>query len=254
VHGKYRIATEHTVFGMPETGIGLFPDVGSMFWMPRVLPTMGLAVYLGLTGRKLQANDVLYCGLATHYVPAAKLDDLTDALAQATSRNESVTPVLMSFHERPPIDPSDSHLAQHADEINQVFGNPASSLLDMMQALEFNHNNTDFGQATLQTLHKQSPTSMMVTLEGLRRGAQHATMAQDLTMEYRMSQAFMRADSDFYEGIRATLIDKDRNPQWKPSRVEDVTDDMVESYFAPIEHEWNAEEVSAGSSNNSAKL
>ena len=253
VHGKYRVATEHSLFAMPETAIGLFPDVGSMFWMPRILPSMSVAIYMGLTGVRLQPHDLLYTGLATHYVPSSKLLDLQYALADATKGNESIAPVLMSFHEMPPVDPMHSSLAINRKEMDAVFGaSNDATLLDMMHALE--KSSTVFAQETLETLRKQSPTSMRVTLEGLRRGAKHTDIVQDLIMEYRMSQAFMRQHSDFYEGIRAALIDKDRSPKWNPSSVELVTDEMIDAYFAPMEHEWQPYYAKENGDKGDAKL
>jgi enoyl-CoA hydratase/carnithine racemase len=242
IYSKYRVATEHSVLAMPETSIGLFPDVGSMYWMPRLLPSMSVAMHMGLTGVRLLPSDLLWAGLATHYVPSGKLQDLQYALADATKRRESIAPVLMSFHEMPPVDPIDSDLAKNKREIDLAFGDINASLLDIMHTLHT--MDTAFAQETLQTLQKMSPTSMKVTLEGLRRGAKMSDIGQDLIMEYRMSQAFMREGSDFYEGIRATLIDKDRQPKWNPASVEQVTDEMVESYFAPLEHEWVPETTS----------
>jgi enoyl-CoA hydratase/carnithine racemase len=248
IHGKYRVATEHAVFSMPETAIGLFPDVGSCWWMPRLLPP-SMAVYLALTGQRLLPADLLYAGLATHYVPSARLPDLEVALAQA-SKHE-LAEVLLSFHENTTPDPLNSSLAQHRGVIDQVFEHvlsdpttdtsgtassaPASveRIVETLEALD-----TEFCRNTLRTLQSVSPTSLKVTLEGLRRGSQLQHIADDFVMEYRMSQGFMR-NHDFYEGIRARLVDKDNQPRWKPSRLEDVTDDMVASYFEPIQYEWS---------------
>lgn len=249
IHGKYRVATEHAVFSMPETAIGLFPDVGSCWWMPRLLPP-SMAVYLALTGQRLLPADLLYAGLATHYVPSARLPELEVALAQA-SKHE-LAEVLLSFHENTTPDPLNSSLAQHRGVIDQVFehvldGNasagdsaappPAQSSVEhIVETLE--GLDTEFCRATLQTLRSVSPTSLKVTLEGLRRGSRLQNISDDFVMEYRMSQGFMR-NHDFYEGIRARLIDKDNRPLWKPSRLEDVTDDMVAAFFEPIQYEWS---------------
>jgi 3-hydroxyisobutyryl-CoA hydrolase len=253
IHGKYRVATERTLFAMPETSIGLFPDVGSMYWMPKML-SHGMAVYLALTGTRLKAADLLYTGLATHYVPSYKLEELEDALVLASDAWEPATPnpanivapVLMSFHEFPPDDPRESMLAKQRPVIDQVFGNAlkdpskggVEAIVDALQTLD-----TDFGRETLATLDKMSPTSLKITLEGLRRGSKLLSVGEDLRMEYRMSQACMRPGSDFYEGIRAVLVDKDHAPVWNPTSLQDVTDEMVESYFAPIAHEWDIPEV-----------
>jgi enoyl-CoA hydratase/carnithine racemase len=245
VHGKYRIATENTILAMPETNIGLFPDVGSMFWMPKMLPH-SVATYMALTGHRLEAADLLYTGIATHYIPSARLDDLESALSTAsksfkpTERAEDfAAPVLMSFHEQPPMDPHDSYLAQERPAIDKVFGilsDRSKGVEDVVESLE--NSNSDFGRKTAGILNKMSPTSLKVTLEGLRRGKDMSRIGDDLCMEFRMSQACMRIGSDFHDGIRAALVDKDRNPQWQPATLAEVTEQIVESYFLPIEYEW----------------
>lgn len=244
IYGKYRVATENTLFAMPETAIGLFPDVGSLYWMPRML-SPAMAVYLALTGDRLRAADLLQLGLATHYVPSAELEQLETALVTATQSLEptatmetALAPVLLSFHQS--LAPEESPLAQKKTKIEQVFG---SALENKQHGVEIICENLeklddDFGRQTLATLQKMSPTSLKVTLEGLRRGAQQATIADDLVMEFRMAQHCMREGSDFREGVRAALVDKDGNPKWNPPTLEQVTDEMVESFFEPLEHEW----------------
>ena len=238
IHGKYRVSTENTLFSMPETAIGLFPDVGSMYWMPRMLP-MSMARYIALTGARLKAPDLLYAGLATHYIPSERFGDLKNALIQATQTltlSDVVAPVLMSFHETPPTDPKESFLAKNRESIDAAF-QTASNVEDIMQGLQELDNS--FGRDTYATMESMSPTSMKVTFEGLKRGAELDTIGDVLQMEYRMSQGFMREGSDFYRGIRAVLVDKDGNPQWSPGTLEEVEDVMVEEYFAPLgEHEW----------------
>jgi enoyl-CoA hydratase/carnithine racemase len=257
IFGKYRVATENTLFAMPETGIGLFPDVGSMYWMPRLLSeTSGMAAYLALTGKRLRAADLLYVGLATHYVPSLQLDDLERALVTATEKlkptataETAVAPVLLSFHQTPATDPEQSDVAIQKENIRKVFGpvigNPQHTVETICEDLKQLEN--DFGQETLETLAKVSPTSLKVTLEGLRRGSQATSIGEDLRMEFRMSQHFMKKGSDFREGIRAALVDKDGNPQWKPSKLEDVTKEMVNSYFEPIEYEWEIPDITTSS-------
>eukprot|EP00977_Amphora_coffeiformis_P020307 scaffold8058_cov158-Amphora_coffeaeformis.AAC.1 len=289
IHSKYRVATEHTVFAMPETAIGLFPDVGSCYWMPRLLSD-GVAVYLALTGQRLKARDLLHCGIATHYVPSAKLDDLEKALITATeslqptpTMEDPLDDVIKSFGDsseekrdsdaelqkaasgkafgaEPAASKSlakqESLLEQHEAAIEQVFGpalkntsHTVEAICESLAALD-----DEFGRSTLAALKKMSPTSLKVTLEGLRRGAQQPTLEADLAMEFRMSQHFMRQGSDFREGIRAALVDKDGNPQWNPSTLAEVTDEMVQSYFAPIDHEWELPREESSSDDASSKL
>lgn len=256
VHGKYRIATEQTLFAMPETAIGLYPDVGGMWFLPRLL-SMSMAKYLALTGKQLGPADLLHTGIATHYVRSAKLPELQLALADATELengntdgndgdkeiiDSAVARVLMSFHETIPT--HDCHLVTNKAIIDQTFGGDNSvedimaALKSMSTAKEGGDDAMDFAKVSLQTLLKVSPTSLKLTLEGLKRGAACQTIGEDLQMEYRMSKACLRPGSDFFEGVRANLIDKDRAPKWKPPTVEQVTTDMIEAYFAPIEDEW----------------
>lgn len=252
VHGKYRISTEHTVFSMPETTIGLFCDVGSTWWMPRKLKG-GLANYVALTGARLQPNDLLYTGIATHYVPSEQLPKLETALVEASENlqtstsgpeNDALAPLLMSYHQILPVE--ESFLARHRSWIDASF--QETSIEAIVSNLERMDN--DFSQKTLQTISKLSPTSLKVILESLRRGAACTDISQALSMEFRMSQAFMRPGSDFYEGVRAVLVDKDQNPQWAPAHWQDVTIDMVESHFAPLvdENEWRAPDNGSHSS------
>ena len=246
VHGKYRVSTEHTVFAMPETAIGLFCDVGSTWWMPRKL-NGGLANYIALTGARLQPNDLLYTGIATHYVPSQQLPDLEAALVQATETlltssgngHDALAPLLMSYHQILPVE--ESFLARNRSSIDESF--QETTVEAIVSNLERMDN--DFSQKTLQTLSKLSPTSLKITLEGLVRGAACTDISQAFAMEFRMSQACMRPHSDFYEGIRAVLVDKDQNPQWSPALLHDVTAGVVESHFAPIgnNHEWVAPEA-----------
>jgi enoyl-CoA hydratase/carnithine racemase len=241
IHGEYRVATENTLFAMPETALGFFPDVGSCWWMSHLLMP-GMARFLALTGARLNAPDLLYSGIATHYVPSNKLDELQDALAHATAQEgtgtapDLVGPVLRDFHEAPATPPDDSFLARHARSIDAAFTSP-----DSVEEILINlaNQDTEFSKEALILMNNASPTSLKVTFEGLKRGGYTASIGEDLQMEYRMSQAFMKEGSDFYRGVRATLIDKDGKPEWSPARLEDVTKDMVESYFAPLgEDEW----------------
>jgi enoyl-CoA hydratase/carnithine racemase len=237
VHGRYRVATENSLFAMPECAIGLFPDVGSMWWMTRLLQRP-VANFLALTGQRIYSADLVHTGLATHYAPSNQLVGLEAALvdATATDHEDAIAKVLGSFHET--IDTSDCHLAKHEQTIHDTFG--AESVEDIVDNLYL--ESSDFSQAALEAIKKQSPTSLKVTLEGLKRGATCTTIDDDLKMEYRMAKACVRPGSDFYEGIRSVLIDRDHAPKWNPATIEAVTQDKVEKFFAPIENEWTAAE------------
>lgn len=233
IHGKYRVATENTMFAMPETAIGLFPDVGSMWWMPRLLKR-SVANYLALSGQRLGAADLMYTGLATHYVPSKQLPDLESALVEATEKDDAeVAGVLMSFHENMPV--KDCYLAQYKQAIEDAFNeDTVEGILSNLEKM----NKDKFALKTLETLRKVSPTSMKVSLEGLKRGAASGSIGEDLQMEYRMASACSRPGSDFCEGVRAVLVDKDHSPKWNPSTVEEVTEAIVEEFFAPVDNEW----------------
>lgn len=255
IHGQYRIATENTLFAMPETALGLFPDVGSMFWMPRLL-SRPMANYLALTGERIKAYDLINFGIATHYLPSEDLPNLEQALIEATSSSSSVpnniqssdqvvADILQSFHRPDAIlrgndhndDDDSSILVKYQDQIERVFA--ADTVEDIIQNLE-RQGCSEFEQRTLSTLRKVSPTSLKVTLEGLRRGAKCQTLAQDIQMEYRMAKTFITMSSpksDFYEGVRAILIDKDNNPKWNPPTLAEVTDERIEAFFAPVDDE-----------------
>ena len=202
---------------------------------------------MALTGHRLQAEDLVYAGLATHYVPSNQLEELERALVDASMMDNSAltdpyAAVLMRYHEIPPTDPRDSFLAKQRPDIDSVFDIRGEKTTVTMEDIlaKLAHLDNDFGQQTLETLQKMSPTSLKLTLEGLKRGSQISTIGEDLQMEFRLSQACCRAkSSDFMEGVRAILVDKDRNPQWNPKTLEDVTDEMVESFFGPVEQEWD---------------
>ena len=243
LHGKYRVCTENTLFAKPETAIGLFPDVGGMWWLSRMKG--GLGNYIALTGQRLRADDLLYAGLATHYVPSDKLEELKSALIAATDTDDDwkggdcIASTLMSFHDASNTKKNESFLAKNRAEIDKAFDGKEKKVEDILSRLEvMSTSGSTFATQTLDVLSKMSPTSLKVTQEGIRRGSEMPTIGEVLKMEYRMSQAFMRDGSDFYEGIRAVLVDKDQNPKWNPTSLDDVTDEVVASHFESLgEHE-----------------
>jgi 3-hydroxyisobutyryl-CoA hydrolase len=236
-HGKYRIATENTIFAMPETNIGLFPDVGGTYLLPRLRG--GIGAYIGLTGARLKGDDLMYGGIATHYIKSEHIDEMikeieAKSMEEFDMSGDCAASVLMSFHEDPGM--HESFLARNQDVIDETF-KEKETVEDIIIALENLGSESKFGKRTLETLKKMSPTSLKVTLEGMKRGKELTNIAECLKMEYRMSQAFMREGSDFYEGIRAVLVDKDQKPKWAPSKLEDVSDEIVESFFENLGEE-----------------
>ena len=225
VHGSHRVITERTVFAMPETGIGLFPDVGATYVLPRLPGALGM--YLGLTGARLGAADCLYAGIGSGYVPAGRLEELEAALAQADlsgAAHAAVETVLAQFGDDPGLPP----LLEGVDRIDACYGQ--DGLEAVLRALE--DEPTGWGQAQLETLSTRSPTSLAVTFRQLRAGAALA-FDDAMRLEYRLVHRFM-AGHDFREGVRALIIDKDNRPQWRPSTLAGVTAADVEAYFRPL--------------------
>ncbi|NMO20840.1 enoyl-CoA hydratase/isomerase family protein, partial [Pyxidicoccus fallax] len=227
IHGAYRVVTEKLVLAMPETAIGLFPDVGGGWFLPRFPGESG--TYLGLTGARCNAADALWLGYATHHVESARLDAVLEALVGADWGSEAaravVERVLAGFH----ADAGTSTLAVQHPAIDRCFA--AERVDDILQALEA--EGTPWAQETWATLMRMCPTSLKVSLHQLRMGRtrDYDEMA---AVEYRLSQS-MTARPDFREGIRAVLVDKDQKPRWHPATLSDVTDAEVEACFAPRE-------------------
>lgn len=225
VHGSHRIAGDRTMVAMPETAIGFFPDVGATWVLSRLEGEIGM--YMALTGARLKAADALYAGFATHYVGGDRSEEVLDALAAADWSGDAkatVDRVLADFVG----DPGEAPLKANREAIDRCFGQ--DSVEDIVRALE--REGTDWAQETLETLHSRSPTSMKLGFAALRRGK---TMDFDacMTMEYRLSQACM-AGHDFFEGIRAVLVDKDHAPKWQPATLAEVNDQTIEQAFAPL--------------------
>lgn len=227
VHGSHRVMTERTLFAMPECGIGLFPDVGGTAFLPRAPGELGM--YLALTGARMKAADAIHAGIGTHYMPSAKLDAFMECLANADPAGgvESVDAVVAAFAE----DPGPVQIREHARVIDRCFSAPTvAGIVDALEA-----EDGYFAIETADTLRTKSPTSMLVTHRQLRSG-DGLDFEAAMRREYRMACAFL-AGHDFFEGIRAAVIDKDRKPRWKPTRLEDVGEAEIARYFAPVGRE-----------------
>ncbi len=227
-HGSHRVVTENTLFAMPETNIGFFPDVGGGYFLPRCPGQTG--AYLALTAKRVKAIDTIYIGFATQYVPAANLPDLLKALASISwdARKKPHDQVTKTIEDASAQAPGQSEIAPFRAQIDACFAfDHVEQILDALRK-----DGTPWAQETLKILHAMSPTSLKVALRQIRLGAK-MPFAQVMTMEYRLSQACIRGH-DFYEGIRAALIDKDRQPKWQPAKVADVPDQEVETYFASL--------------------
>lgn len=215
VHGQYRVAGDATLFAMPETGIGYFPDVGGTYFLPR----LGMAVgnWLGLTGARLGAAQSVELGIATHFVST----DTHAALIAALTDTDDVEAVLDGFDASAPA-------GDAVPDAVDLF--EASSVDDILTALDAEGSDWSAQQAKL--IRRKSPLAMATTLEAMNRGADlefRAAMRQELNL----SLNFLTIQ-DFYEGIRAQLIDKDRNPGWSHDGVATVTAAQVERMFRPV--------------------
>ena len=226
VNGAYRIATERTLFAMPETAIGLFPDVGATHFLNRCPGRIGR--YLGLTGARLNAGDTLYCGLATHFVAHERVEELIAALC-GTERRQ-IQQVLSHFA----MDPGPAPLAALRPAIDRCFA--PDSVEDVIETLgaevAAGGEWAGWAEETRAGLSTKSPTSLKITLRQLQIGRDYDVEAA-LVLEYRLTQHVMAAH-DFYEGVRAILIDKDQKPRWRPATLAKVESDMVEGYFSSI--------------------
>ena len=230
VHGSHRVAGDRTLLAMPEVGIGLFPDVGGSWFLPRLPDRLGL--FLALTGWRLDAADAIFCGLATDYVPSERMAGLAAALATLDWGSTGAAPEDEALVDRTiarfKAEPAASDLSTRSDVIARCFSAP--SVEAILAALDAAGD--DWAAKVAAMIRKQSPTSLTVTFAQLERGAA-LDFDQAMIQEYRLSQAFM-AGKDFYEGIRAVLVDKDNRPQWSPARLEEVTPALVESQFRPL--------------------
>ncbi len=215
VHGSHRVATERTLIAMPETRIGLFPDVGASQFLPRLAGKLGL--YLGLTGARLKAADARHAGIATHYIESARLPDVEAALADGDVTLTGLTG-----------DPGPAPLAEHRAAIDRCFA--GVTVEGIIEALE--DEGGDWAETALKALRTASPTSLKITIEALRRGAR-LDFDASMSMEFRLSQACL-ARHDSYEGIRAAVIDKDNTPRWQPADLADVSAELVAAHFAPL--------------------
>jgi enoyl-CoA hydratase len=218
IHGRYRIATERTLWAMPETGIGMVPDVGSTAVLGRMGP---LGRFLALTGARLDGAEALAAGVATHYAPSHRLGALLDALARGEAVDDAIGRVA--------DEPGPARLDANRGAIDRLFaGASVETILGVLDA-----DGGSWAAKEAATIRRMSPTACKLALELLRRGAQ-ASVMQALVNEYRVVSALKRGH-DFYEGVRAQLIDKDRSPRWVPARLEEVGTAEVDGYFAAPE-------------------
>lgn len=227
VHGTLSVATEKFLFAMPETAIALFPDVGGGYFLNRLPGALG--VFLALTGHRLKAADALWAGIVQVHVPSARLDEAMAALARADLSGPPSRRRLLRAVEPFATDPGEPALPAMMRDIDRCFS--AETVEDIVERLR--RLGGEWAERQLATIGRMSPLSMKITLEQLKRCA-NRSFEDVMTIEYRMSQACMRPGHDFFEGVRAVLIDKDQKPTWNPPTLAGVTRDMVEAHFAPV--------------------
>jgi len=221
VHGEFRVAGDRTMLAMPETGIGFHPDVGGAYFLPRLSGETG--IWMGLTGARLKTADCIAAGVATHYVPSERLEALIKAFETASLDDDGeAVEAILAEHE---AEAGQSELGMLAGLIDAAFA--GASVAQITARLETAGDAWSAKQ--LSILRSKSPTAVKVTLEALRRGADlgfRGVMMQDL----RVSMRLLADGSDFYEGVRAVILDKDNAPQWGPA----ASDMEVEAFFAPL--------------------
>ncbi|MDX1717226.1 MAG: enoyl-CoA hydratase/isomerase family protein [Anderseniella sp.] len=221
VHGSHRIVTERATFAMPETGIGLFPDVGSTYFLPRCPGETGM--YIGLTGARLKAGDALYAGVGTHYVPHDKLHDLKQALKTFADVDEAIQHY--AGHAEPET------LSMHRGAIDRHFlQGSAEGVLDSLKS-----DPSAWAQKQASIMETKSPTSLKICHRQLRDGLT-LDFRSCMKLEYRIVNRIFTGH-DFFEGTRAVVIDKDNAPQWKPSSLKQVSQAEVDQYFEPLAEE-----------------
>lgn len=226
VHGSHRVATENTVFAMPETGIGLFPDVGGGWFLPRLEGELG--VWLALTGYRIKGSDVASIGVATQYTWSDQLSDLITDIEQGSyedAKLDTLDGILDRYKDEIP----DFSLNDKLSSINNCFSkNDVSEILIALES-----ENSEWSSRQIQLLQTKSPETMKVALHQLREGAKLESFEDNMRMEYRIGWRKVQSP-DFLEGVRAVIIDKDNAPRWNPRELEDVHDGDVKRYFAHL--------------------
>jgi enoyl-CoA hydratase len=224
-HASHRVVTDKTKLAMPEVGLGFFPDVGGTWLLSHSPGEIG--TYFGLTGQTMNGPDAIHADFADAVVPSAKLAALREALTKVRPgvTSAEVKPLIAGFATGETAGP----VAAMQGKIDAWFGH--DRMEDIVAALQ--SDGSEQAASTLKTLNEKSPRGMVVTLKLLRLARASSSLEECLVREYRAALEVFASD-DFREGVRAAVIDKDRNPKWSPPRIEDVTPEMVAPYFAEI--------------------
>jgi enoyl-CoA hydratase len=223
---QFRVATENTRFAMPETGIGLFPDVGGGWHLSRLEGRVG--PFLALTGARLDGAECLAIGLATHYLPAETLDEAKIRISEDPERIDGILGQLS-------VKPPEARILGNLAAINRLFA--SDRFENILAALEA--DGSEWAQKEFATLHTKSPQTCKVALRQLSIGSRLESFADNMMMEYRIASRVL-VRHDFVEGVRAVIVDKDNAPKWNPATPEGVTDALIDEIFAPLpaDEEW----------------
>ncbi|XP_014279320.1 3-hydroxyisobutyryl-CoA hydrolase, mitochondrial [Halyomorpha halys] len=227
INGRYQVATEKTLLAMPETAIGLFPDVGASYFLPRLPGNMGMLI--ALTGSRLKGVDCVKVGLASHYCNSENIPGLVERLIATGGSVKAIESTLNELC--PNVNNLHFSLAGKEKIVDTIFG--LSSIESIFDALE--KEGSDWSKEVLATMKKMSPLSLKVTHREMTLG-KTLSLKECLQMEYRLCHRALEAkfSNDFYEGVRALLIDKDRNPKWNPAELNDISSSTVDQYFTQL--------------------
>lgn len=221
VHGSHRVATERTLFAMPETGIGLFPDVGGGWFLPRLGPPLGM--WLALTGERLKGGDVAAAGVATNYCESSVVDALKKSVCEGD----------LSLLEAMDWDENGS-FQKHQDVMDACFSRGSvEEIFGALEAVPASSPSYEWVQAQLKSLKTKSPQTMKVAHRQLTQGLKLKSFEDNMRMEYRIGCRVV-SRHDFQEGVRAVIVDKDNAPKWEPQTLAGVTEKMLDEIFAPL--------------------
>jgi len=230
ISASHRIVTDHTLFAMPETGIGLIPDVGGSWFLPRL--EGGLGFYMGLMGARASGADCLDAKIATHFVGADHLENLRGALLASEGSKSAIDTLLEGASTIP-----NSIMAKDRETIDRLFSSVThiKELPDRLEAARRNLTQAPFAEKMLKILTRLSPSSLALTCELLNR-TKELSFDDCLRTEFRITKRLLEG-SDFHEGVRALIIDKDKSPKWSPTTLDDIDQAKIDSYFAPLGRE-----------------
>jgi enoyl-CoA hydratase len=217
VHGSHRVATERTVFAMPETGIGLFPDVGGGWFLPRLGPQLGM--WLALTGERLKGGDVVAAGIGTNFVESGVVSAVKASVCEGG----------LELLEAMDWDESGA-FEKHRDQIDRCFS--GTSVEQIVAALE--NEGGEWALAQLKTFAAKSPQTLKVAHRQLMEGLKARSFEEHMKLEYRIANRVV-SRHDFQEGVRAVIVEKDNAPRWEPETLAGVTHEMLDAIFAPLE-------------------